>query len=110
MQLTTSDQLCLLMGSCVEILCLRAALRFDVEQQGFPLRGQRLLTRSDVLAQPQLALLSPLFSYAQRLSELQLDETEAAVLAATWMLQVNPYFTRASIGNKYKICALLVRT
>lgn len=76
------------MGSCVEILCLRAALRFDINQQGFPLREQRLLTRSDVLAQPQLGLLSPLFGYAQRLAELEIDETEAALMAATWILQV----------------------
>lgn len=91
--------MCLLLGSCVEILCLRAALRFDVDQQGFPLRDHRLLTRSDVLARPELGLLSPLFSYAQRLAELKLDETEAALMAATWVLQV--YFQVVSSFKSY---------
>ncbi|KAK4010544.1 thyroid hormone receptor beta [Daphnia magna] len=84
---TTDDQICLLLGSCIEVLCLRTALRFDVVQQGFPLRGEQLLTRSDVLAQPELGMLSPLFSYAQRIADLKLDETEAAILVATWILQ-----------------------
>lgn len=91
---TTDDQICLLLGSCIEVLCLRTALRFDVVQQGFPLRGEQLLTRSDVLAQPELGMLSPLFSYAQRIADLKLDETEAAILVATWILQVLFYLKK----------------
>ena len=88
-QLTICDQTTLLLGSCVEILCLRAALRFNVEHQGFPLRGQRLLSRFNVLSQPELAILSPLFNYAQRVADLNLDEIEIALTAATWILQVS---------------------
>jgi len=69
-------------------MCLRAALRYDTMNQGFPLRENRIMTRSDLLIDPQLNMISPLFSYAVRIQELQLDETDAALLAATWIFQV----------------------
>ena len=72
----------------MEILCLRVALRFNVEHQGFHLRGDRFLTQSDILTHPELGMLSPLFSYAQRIAELKLDEAETAILMAIWTLQV----------------------
>ncbi len=72
----------------MEILCLRVALRFDVERQGLHFRGDRFLTRADILAQPEMGMLSPLFTYAQRVADLKLDEAEAATLMATWILQV----------------------
>lgn len=77
----------LLQASCLEILCLRAGLRYDAQRHGFPLRNQHFLTRMDLLAKPELALLAPLFSYASRLQDLQLGEAEVALLAATWVLQ-----------------------
>jgi hypothetical protein len=72
----------------MEILCLRVALRFDAERQGFHLRGDRFLTRANILAQSELGMLLPLFSYAQRVADLKLDEAETAILMALWILQV----------------------
>ena len=69
-------------------MCLRAALRYDTINQGFPLRENRIMTRADLLEVPQLDIISPLFSYAVRIQELQLDETDAALLAAAWIFQV----------------------
>ena len=78
----------LLQASCFEILCLRSALRYNVHLQAFPLRNEELLSRADLMAQPDLGLiLASLFSYASRLQELQLSEAEVALLAATWILQ-----------------------
>ena len=72
----------------MEILCLRAALRYDVKQQAFPLRGQSFLTKRDLLIYSELHILIPLLNYAQRLQDLNLDDTEAALLAAILSLQV----------------------
>lgn len=88
-QLNISDQIGLLQWSCLEIMCLRAALRYDTMNQGFPLRENRIMTRSDLLIDPQLNMISPLFSYAVRIQELQLVETDAALLAATWIFQAS---------------------
>ena len=84
-----SDQMVLLKSSCLEVLCLRSGLRYDTKRQGFPLRTPgHLLTRTDLIAHSELALLSPLFSYATRLQELCLKEVEVALMAASWILQV----------------------
>ena len=80
--------MCLLQASCLEILCLRAALRYDSQHRGFPLREHKYLTMSDIIAQTGLEMLLPLFNYAVRIQELSLDDTETALLAATLCFQV----------------------
>jgi len=86
--LTSSDQICLLQGSCLEILCLRAALRYDTERQGFPLADTgKYLTLGDLTGQSGSEKISSLFDYATRIQQLSLDETEAALLAATLCFQ-----------------------
>lgn len=62
-----------------------------------------------MLAHPQLGLLSPLFSYAQRLAELKIDETEAAIMAATWILQVYSFFFMYCCINCYNILFFAIR-
>lgn len=88
--MTANDQTCLLQGSCLEILCLRAALRYDTEHQGFPLTQQgEYLTLNDITGETESERIACLFDYAVRIQELSLDETEAALLAATLCFQVH---------------------
>ena len=87
-QLQDSDQLCLLRGCILDVLCLRAALRYNDKMQGFPLHGHRLLTRNDIICRPELHRLIPLLTYAMHVQEMAMDDTEAALLAAILSLQV----------------------
>ena len=68
-------------------MCLRAACRYNVEDQTLTLQNGLVLSKPQ-LAQGGLGLLvEPIFEFAMGLAKLQLDQTEIALLAAVLLMQ-----------------------
>lgn len=73
-------------------MCLRAACRYNIEDQTLTLQNGLVLNKSQ-LAQGGLGLLvEPIFEFAMGLSKLQLDQTEIALLAAVLLMQSGKNF------------------
>jgi len=87
LQLNVDDQILLLKSCCMEIMCLRAACRYDPDANTLTLQNGLMLHKSQ-LTQGGLGLLvEPIFDFAVGLSKLQLDQTEIALLAAVLLMQ-----------------------
>ncbi|XP_064646515.1 thyroid hormone receptor beta-like [Lineus longissimus] len=88
--LNVDDQILLLKSCCMEIMCLRAACRYDPEQQGLTLHNGMMVSKQDLAnsGNGSLGLLiEPIFDFAVGLAKLKLDKTEIALLAAVLLIQ-----------------------
>jgi len=87
-QLNVDDQIILLKSCCMEIMCLRAACRYDPEQQTLTLQNGLQLNKKQMHAPGGLGcLVEPILEFAMGLSKLNLDSTEIALLAAVLLTQ-----------------------
>ena len=87
-QLEPDDQMTLLKSCCMEIMCLRAACRFDQASQTLGLQNGVVVTKEE-LGSGGLGdgLVELIFEFAAGLAKLQLDATETALLAAVLLMQ-----------------------
>ena len=86
-QLDVDDQILLLKSCCMEIMCLRAACRFDPHTVTLTLHNGLVLTRDELGSGGLGMLVEPIFDFAVSLAKLQLDSTEVALLAAVLLMQ-----------------------
>jgi len=87
-QLNVDDQILLLKCCCMEIMCLRAACRYNQHDHTLTLQNGLVLTKSQLSTGGGLGLLmEPIFDFAIGLAKLALDDTEIALLAAVLLMQ-----------------------
>lgn len=85
-ELPCEDQIILLKGCCMEIMSLRAAVRYDSESQTLTLGGEMAVTR-DQLKNGGLGVVSDaIFDLGVSLSQFNLDDTEVALLQAVLLM------------------------
>ena len=85
-QLPCEDQIILLKGCCMEIMSLRAAVRYDSESETLTLNGEMAVTR-DQLKNGGLGVVSDaIFDLGVSLSSFNLDDSEVALLQAVILL------------------------
>ncbi|XP_075306613.1 thyroid hormone receptor beta isoform X4 [Odontesthes bonariensis] len=85
-ELPCEDQIILLKGCCMEIMSLRAAVRYDSESETLTLNGEMAVTR-DQLKNGGLGVVSDaIFDLGVSLSSFNLDDSEVALLQAVILL------------------------
>ncbi|XP_077362673.1 thyroid hormone receptor beta isoform X3 [Festucalex cinctus] len=84
--LPCEDQIILLKGCCMEVMSLRAAVRYDPESETLTLNGEIAVTRGQ-LKNGGLGLVSDaIFDLGVSLSSFNLDDSEVALLQAVILL------------------------
>ena len=92
-QLNVDDQILLLKSCCMEIMCLRAACRYNADRDTLTLSNGLSISKSQVTNGSGVGLLiEPIFEFAIGLSKLKLDHTEIALLAAVLLMQSGKLF------------------
>uniref|UniRef100_A0A8C4QB30 Thyroid hormone receptor beta n=1 Tax=Eptatretus burgeri TaxID=7764 RepID=A0A8C4QB30_EPTBU len=81
-ELPCEDQIVLLKGCCMEIMSLRAAVRYDSESKTLTLNGEIAVTREQFKHGGLGAVSDSIFDLAQSLAAFNLDDTEVALLQA----------------------------
>ncbi|XP_077362669.1 thyroid hormone receptor beta isoform X1 [Festucalex cinctus] len=85
-ELPCEDQIILLKGCCMEVMSLRAAVRYDPESETLTLNGEIAVTRGQ-LKNGGLGLVSDaIFDLGVSLSSFNLDDSEVALLQAVILL------------------------
>lgn len=85
------DQILLLKSCCMEIMCLRAACRYDPEKETITMHNGVCLHKTQLKSEGLGLLVEPIFEFAVGLSKLKLDKTELALLAAVLLMQSGIY-------------------
>ncbi|CAG2233551.1 NR1A2 [Mytilus edulis] len=86
-QLYVDDQILLLKSCCLEVMCLRAACRYDAEKETLLMHNGMLINKSQIKSEGLGVLVEPIFEFAVGLSKLQLDKTELSLLSAVLLMQ-----------------------
>ena len=71
----------------MEIMCLRAACRFDPEAETLTLHNGMKLHKSQIQQGGLAVLIEPIFDFAIGLAKLNLDKAEISLLAAVLLMQ-----------------------
>lgn len=92
-QLPCEDQIILLKGCCMEIMSLRAAVRYDPESETLTLSGEMAVKREQLKNGGLGVVSDAIFDLGKSLSAFNLDDTEVALLQAVLLM---------SSGNGWK--------
>lgn len=85
-QLPCEDQIILLKGCCMEIMSLRAAIRYDPESETLTLSGE-IAVKCEQLKNGGLGVVSDaIFDLGKSLAQFNLDDTEVALLQAVLLM------------------------
>lgn len=85
-QLPCEDQIILLKGCCMEIMSLRAAVRYDPESETLTLNGEMAVTRGQLKNGGLGVVSDAIFDLGVSLSSFDLDDSEVALLQAVILL------------------------
>ncbi|MEQ2238283.1 hypothetical protein ILYODFUR_031601, partial [Ilyodon furcidens] len=85
-ELPCEDQIILLKGCCMEIMSLRAAVRYDPESQTLTLNGEMAVTRGQLKNGGLGVVSDAIFDLGVSLSSFNLDDSEVALLQAVILL------------------------
>jgi hypothetical protein len=85
-QLPCEDQIILLKGCCMEIMSLRAAVRYDPESETLTLNGEMAVTRGQLKNGGLGVVSDAIFDLGVSLSSFHLDDSEVALLQAVILL------------------------
>lgn len=85
-QLPCEDQIILLKGCCMEIMSLRAAVRYDPESETLTLNGEMAVTRGQLKNGGLGVVSDAIFDLGMSLSSFNLDDTEVALLQAVLLM------------------------
>lgn len=85
-QLPCEDQIILLKGCCMEIMSLRAAVRYDPESETLTLNGEMAVTRGQLKNGGLGVVSDAIFDLGVSLSSFNLDDSEVALLQAVILL------------------------
>lgn len=89
-QLDVDDRSLLLKSCCMEIMCLRAASRYDSTDKSLTLSNGCKFYKHQLesVGQHSIAMLMvPIFEFAQSITRMELDHTEVALLAGLLLMQ-----------------------
>ncbi|XP_035284623.1 thyroid hormone receptor beta isoform X4 [Anguilla anguilla] len=85
-ELPCEDQIVLLKGCCMEIMSLRAAVRYDPESETLTLNGEMAVTRGQLKNGGLGVVSDAIFDLGVSLSAFNLDDSEVALLQAVILL------------------------
>ncbi|XP_034748637.1 thyroid hormone receptor beta-like [Etheostoma cragini] len=85
-ELPCEDQIVLLKGCCMEIMSLRAAVRYDPESETLTLNGEMAVTREQLKNGGLGVVSDAIFDLGVSLSSFNLDDSEVALLQAVILL------------------------
>ncbi|XP_064876469.1 thyroid hormone receptor beta isoform X3 [Oncorhynchus nerka] len=85
-ELPCEDQIILLKGCCMEIMSLRAAVRYDPESETLTLNGEMAVTRGQLKNGGLGVVSDAIFDLGLSLSSFHLDDSEVALLQAVILL------------------------
>lgn len=86
LQLPCEDQIILLKGCCMEIMSLRAAVRYDPESETLTLSGE-IAVKREQLKNGGLGVVSDaIFDLGKSLAQFNLDDTEVALMQAVLLM------------------------
>lgn len=91
LQLPCEDQIILLKGCCMEIMSLRAAVRYDSESETLTLNGEMAVTRGQLKNGGLGVVSDAIFDLGVSLSSFNLDDSEVALLQAVILLSSGMY-------------------
>lgn len=86
LQLPCEDQIILLKGCCMEIMSLRAAVRYDPESDTLTLSGEMAVKREQLKNGGLGVVSDAIFELGKSLSAFNLDDTEVALLQAVLLM------------------------
>ncbi|NWT49415.1 THA protein, partial [Chroicocephalus maculipennis] len=85
-ELPCEDQIILLKGCCMEIMSLRAAVRYDPESETLTLSGEMAVKREQLKNGGLGVVSDAIFDLGKSLSAFNLDDTEVALLQAVLLM------------------------
>uniref|UniRef100_A0A3Q2Y3P9 Thyroid hormone receptor beta n=1 Tax=Hippocampus comes TaxID=109280 RepID=A0A3Q2Y3P9_HIPCM len=85
-ELPCEDQIILLKGCCMEVMSLRAAVRYDPESETLTLNGDMAVTRGQLKNGGLGVVSDAIFDLGVSLSSFNLDDSEVALLQAVILL------------------------
>uniref|UniRef100_A0A1A8BE66 Thyroid hormone receptor beta n=1 Tax=Nothobranchius kadleci TaxID=1051664 RepID=A0A1A8BE66_NOTKA len=85
-ELPCEDQIILLKGCCMEIMSLRAAVRYDPESETLTLNGEMAVTRGQLKNGGLGVVSDAIFDLGISLASFDLDDSEVALLQAVILL------------------------
>uniref|UniRef100_A0A8B9K2Y6 Thyroid hormone receptor alpha b n=1 Tax=Astyanax mexicanus TaxID=7994 RepID=A0A8B9K2Y6_ASTMX len=85
-QLPCEDQIILLKGCCMEIMSLRAAVRYDPESETLTLSGEMAVKREQLKNGGLGVVSDAIFDLGKSLAQFNLDDTEVALLQAVLLM------------------------
>ncbi|XP_029700729.1 thyroid hormone receptor beta isoform X2 [Takifugu rubripes] len=98
-ELPCEDQIILLKGCCMEIMSLRAAVRYDPESETLTLNGEMAVTRGQLKNGGLGVVSDAIFDLGVSLSAFNLDDSEVALLQAIILLSSD----RSGLSNVEQI-------
>ncbi|XP_067224926.1 thyroid hormone receptor alpha isoform X3 [Chanodichthys erythropterus] len=84
--LPCEDQIILLKGCCMEIMSLRAAVRYDPESETLTLSGEMAVKREQLKNGGLGVVSDAIFDLGKSLAQFNLDDTEVALLQAVLLM------------------------
>uniref|UniRef100_A0A8C3YD20 Thyroid hormone receptor alpha n=1 Tax=Catagonus wagneri TaxID=51154 RepID=A0A8C3YD20_9CETA len=99
-ELPCEDQIILLKGCCMEIMSLRAAVRYDPESDTLTLSGEMAVKREQLKNGGLGVVSDAIFELGKSLSAFNLDDTEVALLQAVLLMSTG---TRGLAGRARKL-------
>ncbi|XP_078501813.1 thyroid hormone receptor alpha isoform X2 [Lissotriton helveticus] len=85
-ELPCEDQIILLKGCCMEIMSLRAAVRYDPDSETLTLSGEMAVKREQLKNGGLGVVSDAIFDLGKSLSAFNLDDTEVALLQAVLLM------------------------
>uniref|UniRef100_A0A673NH87 Thyroid hormone receptor alpha-A-like n=1 Tax=Sinocyclocheilus rhinocerous TaxID=307959 RepID=A0A673NH87_9TELE len=85
-ELPCEDQIILLKGCCMEIMSLRAAVRYDPESETLTLSGEMAVSREQLKNGGLGVVSDAIFDLGKSLSQFNLDDSEVALLQAVLLM------------------------
>ncbi|XP_072417547.1 thyroid hormone receptor alpha-like isoform X3 [Chiloscyllium punctatum] len=85
-ELPCEDQIILLKGCCMEIMSLRAAVRYDAESETLTLNGEMAVKREQLKNGGLGVVSDAIFELGKSLAAFSLDDTEVALLQAVLLM------------------------
>uniref|UniRef100_A0A3P8XS16 NR LBD domain-containing protein n=1 Tax=Esox lucius TaxID=8010 RepID=A0A3P8XS16_ESOLU len=85
-ELPCEDQIILLKGCCMEIMSLRAAVRYDAESETLTLSGEMAVKREQLKNGGLGVVSDAIFDLGKSLAQFNLDDTEVALLQAVLLM------------------------
>lgn len=85
-QLPCEDQIILLKGCCMEIMSLRAAVRYDPDSETLTLSGEMAVKREQLKNGGLGVVSDAIFDLGKSLAQFNLDDTEVALMQAVLLM------------------------